>query len=316
MEPETRQRVLALIVLAVGLLVLSQNAFFSYSFSNGPNWINVSVDTTVNVTNSPPEILSVVIVDPITLNAGTTQAITCNATIRDYNGGNTITNVSATFYDNNTAGPGDADDNNTHYTNASCTSTGTSQYLANFSCGFDLLYYANNGTNWACNVTVVDNFTFSGNVSGNDSLANTTTINALLALNVTPLINYGNLSVGDTSTAQEANITNIGNNNINISVRAFGGNDESNVSAQNISFICDQGNITHENQKYGLNSSGDFTADFTAVNYTFQQISNLTVLQQTNDSQQVTNSSYWRLYVPPGPFGICNGTVVFQAETA
>ena len=38
--------------------------------------------------------------------------------------------------------------------------------------------------------------------------------------------------------------------------------------------------------------------------------------QQTNDAVPVINTTYWVLYVPPNPFGRCNGTVVFQAEAA
>ncbi len=304
-------KAIGLLVLSLFTLALLYNALFSLSYSVGPNYRNVSIDTRVNITNAKPEILLVTVTDPITLNAGSTKYVECNATIRDWNGGNTITNVSASLWDNNTVTQADPDDNNNHYTNSSCTSTSVNGYYANFTCGFYLYYYANNGSNWVCNVTVVDSYAFNASVGSNDSAFNTTTVNALLALNVTPLIDYGDMAVGDTSGPEEANVTNIGNLAINVSVKGYGS-----APGDGLAFVCQIGNISISNEKYSLNASGDFLLDYTALSSTFAQIANLTLSQQTNDTQQVVNSTYWRLYVPPNPFGICNGTIVFQAESS
>ncbi len=291
--------------------VLIGNAFLSYSYSIGPNYRNVSTDTFVNITNSLPEVLTVTITDPITLNAGTTLNITCNATVRDYNGGDTIVNVTATFYDNNSVGPTSPDDNNDHYTNLNCTNVSVNGFYANFSCNFTIWYYANNGSNWVCNVTATDSYVFNASVGSQGWNDNSTTINALLALNVTRLIDYGDMSVGDTSGPEEANITNFGNTDINVSVKGYG-------AAENdgLSFDCDVGNISVDSQRYSLNQTGDFTTQYTQLQSSFNMIQNLTLVQETVDGTQIQNSTYWRLYVPPNPFGECNGTVVFQAELA
>lgn len=293
-------------------LILLYNAFFSFSYSHDTNYRNVSVDTRVNITEAKPEILSVNVEDPITLNAGSTVVVWCNSTIRDWNGYDTITNVTGVLYDANNASYGDSDDNNNHYTNLSCSQiSNDGNYTANFTCNYTIYYYSNPGSNWTCNVTVTDNYPFNASVNGStDYLSNTTTINQLLALNVTPLIDYGNMAVGDTSSPVEANVTNFGNSNINISVKGYGATEN-----DGLAFVCAIGNITVENEKYDLNQSALFT-DYVNLSGTFTQIVNITLPQQTNDSQQVINNTYWRLYVPPNPFGQCNGTVVFQAETA
>jgi hypothetical protein len=296
-------------------LYFTLSALFGYSFSQGLLNRNVSVDTTVNITNAIPEVLFVQIESGalnITLNPGTTKAITCNATVRDWNGGSTVVNVTAIFYHNSSSN-GATDDGNDHYTNSSCFLGNFDNYTRNVTCTFPVWYYANMG-NWTCNVTA-----FDGNVTFNESVQNysrsnfnRTNIDALLALNVTPLIDYGNLSVGDTSDPQQGNITNLGNRNINISIRGF-----SNTSylPNGLGLVCDIGNITVQNEKYNI-IGGTNPATYINLSNVSTSIGNLTVLQQTNDSQQVINTTYWVLYVPPNPFGRCNGTIVFQAEKA
>jgi hypothetical protein len=300
------------VLLLVGaLLYVAGSALFTYSYSVGPNYRNVSVDTTVNITNARPTVLSVIIqsgATNLTLNAGTFLNVTCNATVQDFNGGNTITNVSAMFFDNVSSTSADADDNNTHYSNTNCTLGNFDNYTRNVSCNFLVQYYAN-ASMWTCNVTATDPYVF-GNASRLGSGFNYTHIDALLALNVTPLIDYGDLAVGDLSLAQQANITNFGNRNINISVRGYAVN-----STYNLAMICDVGNISIEHEKFNLIGGSDL-AQYTNLSNSSQLIPGLTVAQQTNDAQQVINTSYWVLYVPPNPFGRCNGTVVFQAEAS
>jgi len=298
------------LILLLGIIAYTFGAaLFTYSFSQGPNNRNVSVDVTVNITDSLPEVLTVIIQDAatnITLNAGTYINVTCNGTIQDYNGGSSINNVSATFFHNvsptNTSTP---DDNNTHYTNSNCTYGSYDIYTRNVSCSFLVEYYANVGF-WVCNLTVTDPYNFT-TISRLRSNTNRTHLDELMALNVTTLIDYGNMAVGDTSTPQEANITNLGNMGINISVRGYG-----NASSDNLALYCEVGNITIENEKFNFIGGVDLTTykNLSASN----QDMNVTLQQQFNDSEQVMNTSYWLLYVPPNPFGRCNGTIVFQAE--
>ncbi|MDD9954110.1 MAG: hypothetical protein OXR66_07285 [Candidatus Woesearchaeota archaeon] len=299
-----------LTVLVYGLAISVDD--FGYSFSQGPNNRNVSVDTTVNITESLPTVLDVLInggETNLTLNAGGTLEVECNASIRDYNGGATITDVSATFYDQLNSNDTDVDDNNTHYSNASCTGGTPDGYFRNFTCTFDVLYYANVGM-WVCNVTATDSYAFNESVNPNASNFNVTHIDEIFALNVTTLIDYGDLAVGDTSSPQEANVTNIGNTNINISVEGYGA-----TLDDGLAMVCDVGNISIEYEMYNLVGGVD-TSLYANLSSTATQIVNLTIPQQTNDSQQEINATYWLLYVPPNPFGICNGTVIFQAEAS
>jgi hypothetical protein len=67
-----------LIVLSLGVNAQSYN----YEF--------VNATSRVNITNAMPEILNISVDDPVTLSAGGTQVVSCNATIRDWNGFNDI----------------------------------------------------------------------------------------------------------------------------------------------------------------------------------------------------------------------------------
>jgi len=267
------------------------------------NYDHVNVTTRVNITNAYPEILNLTIdgaADNFTLSAGSTKTLICNATIRDFNGYNDLVNVNATFYyylnssDQN-------DDGNEHYTNITCNQTANDgEYLANYTCQFEVEYFANNGT-WSCNVSVIDNYNFT------DSLDNTTYLSALYALNVTDLIDYGNLSVGDTSANITATVTNFGNMDINLSVLGYGA-----AEGDGLGLVCALGdNISVEHQKYATDVNADW-ATKTALAAT-GQIMNTTVLRQTDDTTPITQLTYWQLYVPPNPFGVCTGTVRFTA---
>ncbi len=315
MVKQTKQIGFILTLLVVAAVYIACNSLFGYSFLQGNNSRNVTIDTTVNITNSLPEVLFVSIesgATNITLNAGTEKLITCNATVRDWNGGSTITNVSATFFYNLTKTSTGVDDNNDHYTNVTCNVSSTYDiYTRNVTCTFPVQYYANNGR-WRCNVTAHDPY-----VGFNESVVNfstsgfnTTNIDALLALNVTTLIDYGNLSVGDTSDPQQANVTNLGNQNINISVRGYG---NYSYLANNVGMYCDIGNISVDSEKFNL-IGGTNIANYRNLSHSATQVPGMTMLQQTNDSQQVLNTTYWILFVPPNPFGRCNGTIIFQAE--
>jgi len=306
------KRMLAYAFLGVFVVFALYNALFSFSYSVGPNYRNISIDTRVNITDAKPEVLAVTVEDPITLNPGGIHVVACNATVRDWNGYADITNVSAVFWDNVTQTYASSDDNNDHYTNVTCNWTGDDgNYTRYFTCNFSVEYYANAGTDWVCNVTATDSYAFNSSVGDSDSNYNITTVTPYYALNVTSLIDYGDMAVGDTSAAKDANITNFGNQNINISLKGYGS-----VENDGLAFVCDVGNITIDNEKFSLNQTGDYVVDYTSLTTAYQQVLNLTLPQQTNDSVQVTNTTYWRLYVPPNPFGQCNGTIVFQAESA
>jgi len=279
------------------------------SWGPGTNYKNYSVRSTVNVTNAYPEIINISCNSgqSVVLTAGTTKSINCTVKIRDYNGWNDVNYVNSTFYYSLNASS-DPDDNNTHYTNTSCSQTSNDgQYLVNWTCSFDVWYYANNGT-WRANATVNDSYATKDNDYGNASLS------ALLALNVTSLIDFGNLAVTETSpSAVQANVTNLGNVPMNISVYGYGGNSE--VAGAGYAMLCEQRNITISNERYDL-SSATLYDSMIPLTGSYVPISGIKILKQTQPGAYMVNSTYWRLHVnlTNNPFGICNGTVVFSAE--
>lgn len=288
--------------LAKGLFLLVLALSFSSItlYVNAYNFEHVNVTTRVNITNAFPEIHLVEVDQNIVLNAGSITTVTCNATIRDWNGFNDINNVNATFYYylNNSDDP---DDRNVHYTNATCVEIDNDgEYWANYSCSFEVHYFANNGS-WNCNVTVIDDHGFT------DAANNTTTINALYALNVTDIIDYGNLSVTDTSEEINATVTNFGNMDINVTVLGYGL-----TEGDGIGLVCEHGNnISIEYQRF---SSADLVSwdDKTVLDELGKDM-NMTIPQPTEASNPETWITHWQLYVPPNPFGICTGTIRFTA---
>src|SRR3989338_2810533 len=221
--------------LATGLLLLAIFAFMMLGIGItshtvfGANVTNLTVIAKVNVTNTEPNITSIIIDDDvddpvkqIDLTPNGVKDVLCNATVFDYNGAADVQGANATLYIQS-VGSSAADDNNHHYTNnsCSCASTGAASGTeARCTCAFHLQYYANYSTNWVCNVTVYDNGGTalpSRKIRLNDTaistdFSNDVTVNRLLAINTTQLIiDYQNLSVTETSDEVPFNVTNGGN---------------------------------------------------------------------------------------------------------
>lgn len=275
--------------------------------SDGIKLDNVDSYTVWNITirNSAPAITRIVLPSLIDLIAGDNLTLSCNATINDNNTASDIKVVNATFFQNS-IGHNALDDNNNHYTNSSCINVSSSVFEANYSCGFKVAYYANNGT-WQCNITVMDysNVTVFGNIS--------TTINELMAIEISPsIIDYGSLQATNiSSTDINATIRNFGNIPINVSVRGFAPNES--LAYLNLSMTCQTGNISNANQRFSTFNGTDFT-QMTRINNESQLI-NITLQQRTNDVAfgNDTNTTFWKLQVPPLTIGICNGTILFSA---
>ena len=117
--------------------------------------VNLSVtgagfDVAPNITlNSRPNVTSILVDDAITspaneidLIAASTRNVVCEIVVEEYDK-DALQNSVAEFYHSGSY-IGDWDDNNSHYTNASCFKNegyGT-EYETKFLCGFDVLYYA------------------------------------------------------------------------------------------------------------------------------------------------------------------------------
>jgi len=198
---------------------------------------------------------------------------------------------------------GAADNNNSHYTNNNCTSSGNgANFTVNYFCNFSIYYYANNGT-WVCNVTVIDSMNTLGYGNG------TTLFYPVYALNITDGIEYGNVAVSDVSNNATANITNLGNMAINLTVEGYGIR-----RGDGLAMNCSLGgNITIANERFSVGDI-DWTLK-TPLNGTAQLLENLTLQKQTIPSTLVVNSTYWQIYIDPinSPGGNCTGYVIFTA---
>ncbi len=321
--------------MILAIVLLFGTAFDSEQVSSQSGGGNVSVR--LNVTNTAPRVLTVYVYDggsPFTdadvdLSANSAKQVICNATVSDTNGGGDIINATARFYSIVNSGFAGGADNNHHYRNDSCIETYDIAGTANnrsVVCRFSVQYYANNET-WECNINVSDNggtqipeskFYFSDNKS--DQVM----INSLLAMTV-PIqdVDFGNLSATETSSVKTINVTNAGNIPTNFTVRGFGGNGTGVTQAEtlypNVSMMCETGNITIGNLRYS-NSSGAAWSDMINTTPNATLFGNTTLMQRTNDNAptfgQDLNLTFWRIRVPTGVAGLCNGTVAFQATNA
>jgi len=273
------------------------------------NYKNVTVWTRVNITNSRPEVLNITFQDSsnasqrnITINAGSIKTVYCNVSVRDWNGFNDIMYVNASIWYALTSNYSANDDNNSHYTNSSCTTNAsTALYLGWYVCSFDVLYYSNNGT-WMCNATAMDYANTTGYGLGNN------TFYPVYALNITDGIDYGGVAVQDFSRNATANISNLGNMAINVTVEGYGAK-----RGDNLAMNCSLGgNISIGNERFSTQNV-DWASKI-LLNGSTQLLSNLTLLKQ-NDSNLVINSTFWQLYIDStnNPGGNCTGYVIFTA---
>lgn len=302
----------------------------NYVIGEVTNITNVTVIAKLNVTNTDPNITSVTLNDDdtatpeIDLTANNITDVTCNATVWDFNGWADIDadSVNATLY-MDSVGVNSPNDNNDHYTNRSCgRCIRIDSITAACDCRFAVQYYANDSNIWRCNISVTDrggtgkpgeerNFTDS-------ELSPLTTITKLLAIDTsTEIINYGNLSVTQLSRTIERNVTNGGNIDLNLTLSGFGGENTS-VTNENVTMICQYGNISFGNHRYNVGTNVSFSLKKNLTNQTVD--TQFTFLQRTNDNdvgiRHDINTTFWNLQIPLGVGGLCNGTIIFGSVEA
>ncbi|MCK5282028.1 MAG: hypothetical protein KAK00_01335 [Nanoarchaeota archaeon] len=291
--------ILTILGITIGLTLVSTEV-------TGVN--NETVITKLNVTNTAPSLYRVT-VTPISvdLTPGGTKLVNCTGDIYDANGYSDISNVSGSIYDS-AIGDVNIIDKNYRYYNSSCecTQIAGSPTNASCSCLFYVEYYANNGT-WQCNMTVND--TWGLRDTANSSLF---TINDVVGIEVINEIDYGNLSISETSNTIPVNISNYGNLPINISVRAWGGTTEYNAGLNSTCMICESGNISIDSERYTTESTVDY-ADMTNITNTSTNIVGFYLPVRNNDTNygNDTNTTYWAIRIPTQVSGFCNGSIEF-----
>jgi hypothetical protein len=301
----------------------------SYYATGATSW---NVSTRLNVTNTEPTVYSVVLddltdtpPDVINLNAGTFTEVVCNGSAYDPNGQSDLFNATGTIYEA-TVGRFGATSKFNRYDNGSCFEysdvPGTTMNRT-FTCRFLVDYWAFNST-WECNITVRDHggtqLPLSGITSVNASGTDRAVIYQLTAINVsTAILDFGNLSVTDTSSPKALNITNVGNVKTNYTVFGYGGNDSTLSSANLSCMLCSYNNITLDRMRFSNSSSAAWDT-MIPLNGTVQLLNNVTLLNRTDENTPITpgattNTTYWRIKVPLSVGGLCNGTLRFSATS-
>lgn len=278
---------------------------------------NVTVVTQLTVGNVFPEILNISInsgATTIDLTANATRAVFINIIARDFNGESDIQNISVEFFDVSTSFFGDSNDNNRHYTNFTCGINATygDAFEVNATCTLQVWYYAYNST-WRVVGTVNDTANYI------DRQNATTVINSLLAIGAPDSIDYGLVNATQVSPQQSINITNFGNVVLNLSLSGYAV-----APGDNLSMNCTQGaikNISIGYEKYNLTASNTSTLTIAQFESLYRNLSYPEVMRpfnlafRENDTvSDVTNSSYWRIYVPTGVAGSCFGNIVLGAR--
>jgi hypothetical protein len=247
--------------------------------------------------NSAPSVGVVEATDPITLIAGSITTVYCNATLTDTDGFSDISSANATWFEP-TSTHDSADDNNAHYTNTSCVLQGGTGNVVDANCTMDFQYFANNSTQWACNISATD-----GDAIGTNGTGKTITVNQLKAAGVDSIIyqssSGGSVDLGATSNESSLTLTNSGNVLLEVQLNA----------SNNTAMDCRIGDIAQSNQRYNL-SSGFAFGSGTFINVTKQTVGDFSVNQQKDESANSTGRLYWLLKLPDdGIQGPCNGTI-------
>lgn len=185
-----------------------------------------------------------------------------------------------------------------------CAETGNNGVdTKNFSCQFNIWYWALNGT-WFCNVTAKSNWdVVSDKVNS--------TINPLYALNMTNSIDFGIMEPMEISSLDVVGeVTNLGNMVLDLGLDGYGV-----FNGDNMGMNCSvEGNISLDSERYSLNPGEAWSAmtpltDLTSYITDFD----LNPRNDTNITRGV-KEVYWKLQVDLYTKGECNGTVVFTAS--
>ena len=287
-------------------------SFSIYLGNDDYSWMVQCTDDYSNAANSPfynlsvqvyyPSLTITSLTNPLFLISGSTAREECNLTISDGNGFYDIKNYSASLF-HSASSPHDSDDNNYHYTNNSCLLVSNDSLTGNYSCTFDVEYYADNGT-WFCYAEGYDN------ESHFNATNSTLSVPVLYSLSAPAYIDFGEVSPGGTSNEVNATLINYGNAWFNVSVDGYAV-----VDGDGIAMNCSGSNISLDDERYSVYSGEPFSS-MTSITDSPVLIPNLSLYQRTDDSSlgNSLNLTFWRLLVPQGiSRGGCSGVVVFRA---
>jgi len=301
---EKREILLTILLIVTMLLFGMWMSFLTPEISEGQTYNETAiVNTTVNITNAAPIVTSIVLDSPVDLTAYATKTVYCNLTVFDFD--NDTLEVNATLYIDGVVQADSFDDGNNHYTNGSCALISPQDMTMNYTCAFEVEYYADNTTQWICNVTVADNGA-GQSTSSNES--NHGTINPLVAIKLPTILDYGDLAVGDISPDTLANVTNAGNRDANISVEGW-----AETPGDGNAFNCSFGTIDLSYERYN-STAGSLFGSMTQLTSNPVLIPDFYVPQRVSPTSDSVNSTYWKVQIPVGAGGVCHGKILFSAS--
>jgi hypothetical protein len=330
--------VLVVAVLAVALFVRGGEVLTALAIS-----ATNSSAATVNLTNVPTQISTVrcflttdnsLLTIPtanLSLVAGASQQIYCNATVNDPDGTNDVIKIYGSVR-TNAATSGDLcfEDDRWCYVNNTCENATTINVTAKeVRCTYKLWFNADNTSvsgSWTPNISTTDTTSQSfGNVGNRTNFS----VNTLLAIGVNPLIAFGNKKAG-------INMTNVGGTSgtpggtdtacdsyCNHSSYNYG-NTEMHIEVNATTMSCNAGgnipagflrvNATY-NSAYSESYILTNSLDTTALSHTLVLNENNTASVRNADQPLPTiKASYWGIGVPNGAQGNCQGTIYFVAD--
>ncbi len=210
------------------------------------------------------------------------------------NGGN----IDVFFYRSGVAGGAGCETNHANcyhvnFTGGDCSIFGCdlgTETTSTYECIIPVEYYSDptdesssyNAQNWVALVQATDSEFATGTFSA------TTEISSLLALDVSPTLAYGILSLGASSTSDSVlEVTNTGNMSLDVMIS---GTD----------MICDTGSLPVSQQHYALTSGNGYDT-LTIIDATSTLV-NINLSKQTSDELSV-KSLYFKVLLPTSTLG-------------
>ena len=232
--------------------------------------------------------------DPIDLSAGSASMVQCNAAISDDSGWENILSANATIW-HSSSSEGAADDDNDHYTNASCSfGENISSTEVPVTCSFSMQYFSNPGS-WTCKIRA-----YNGSSEGSSLIAYS--VNTLLAIKIPENLNFGSMALGQTSTDDSENVTAIENyGNVQLDVKLSGS-----------AMACSSGSFSTSSIRYSGsdNAAYDSMESLSGNSTTFD----LNLPQRTGGAS--VKNMYWKIRLPEaGAGGMCSNTIDFTAAS-
>lgn len=232
---------------------------------------------------------------------GGTRDVYINGYASDPNGKGDIVSVRAAFFQTSIGGctTSGRSNNNSCYYVPYCQISGTNtdnQII--FSCAIPIWYYANgtlnNSDNWTARVEVTD----ASNASS--GFTSDVEIGDLLSISTEPTMDFGTLSAGESTTA---------NNNTSMVVTQTG-NIIADISVSGSDMTCTKGTIPRGNIFYTLTDS----AGGTPLTSTLQTLGVFNLPVRTDDAHESTKDLYWNITIPSNVSGTCTGSIAVVAS--